>query len=429
MPGPGSASWFLALRYLKPRQSLVSVITLMSVMGPILGVAVLIIVISVMSGFSHNIREKILGMQAHIQITDPMDGVIEDPEPALKALKEAGLYASPVVEGPVLIQTTDQVLAKYVKGIDPKREKTVSDIHKHIQDGGRFEIEEHEILIGREMAFLSGLHVGDKLIIHSPEKLTKMVKFDENGQVQQQEEQNFYAPEELTIAGIFNLGMYEYDSSFIFMHLEKANDLFGMDWGAATVIQVKTQSPFDLAPIMQDLRTKEELTGLRLITWEQANERLFSALAVEKNMMFFLLIFIVLVAAFGIANTLITIVIQKTREIGVLKAIGASPTDILSVFVWQGAIVGFVGTLGGTALGLIVLEFRNGIAEFLGRRLGVEIFPAAVYNLDGIPAVVSPTDLALIAGLSFLLCVGASLIPALYAAFMTPSKALRSEGS
>lgn len=421
-------SVFLALRYLRPKKSFVSLITLLSIVGPILGVAVLITVIAVMAGFNRDIRKKILGMQAHIRIYNRLSGNIKNPEPLLARLRTYGVAASPVVEGPVLMQYHRQILAKYVRGILPKTERNVSDIHQSMV-AGHFAITENEVLIGRDLSIQTGLGLGDKFIIHSPEKLNRMVGFKEDGSISKKSPDEIYVPEEVTVAGIFSMGMYEYDSSLIIMHLEKADDLFGLDWGAATSVQIKTGDPFNLKPLQKKIAADPLFAGLRTVPWQEANRRLFGALRVEKNLMFFLLIFIVVVAAFGIAGTLITVVIQKTREIGVLKALGATPAMILSVFCIQGVLVGLLGTLLGTLLGLEIVQYRNQIAAILARIMGTEIFPRDLYHLSQIPAVIMPMDIIQINGLALLICILAALIPAFYAASLQPTAALRNEGN
>jgi lipoprotein-releasing system permease protein len=421
----------MALRYLRPNRSFVSLITLLSVLGPIFGVAVLIIVLAVMAGFNRDIREKILSSEAHIQLMPGYSTSIEDPEPILARLDAAGIPASPVVTGPVPIQIAGRDLldVKLVRGIDPEREPFVSDLKDKMVEGeGRFEIEEDEVLISSQLKFQLGVGVGDTIILHAPAKLSRMVKLDEDGSGAVKPSQEVYVPEEVTVAGIFDLGMYRFDISTIIVHIEKADELFGLEWGAAHHIQLRTEDPFAMEGVQEELATMSELAGMRVLTWQEANQTLFGALAVEKNMMFFLLFFITVVAAFGIATTLITVVVQKTREIGVLKALGAGPRSILAIFLLQGAIVGTLGTIGGTALGLIVIRYREVVRGILETVFKLEVFPAALYQLSGIPALVVPRDIVVVVLSALVICVLAALVPAGYAAQMAPAQALRSGG-
>ena len=424
-----NADLFLALRYLRPKRTFISVITLLSILGPVLGVALLIIVTAVMSGFDRDIRDRILGMQSHLQVLpSPLVGpgqeaVIEEPEPVLARLEELGAHGSALIEGAVLLQMRDDVSAKYLKGIVPETEKLVTDISRNVR--GRFDLSEGETLIGEEMAFQMRINLGDRILIHSPEKLTRGIQWNDDGSVVSRETDEVYLPEEATVVGIFSLGLYEYDSSIIFVHADQAAELFGLDWGSATSIHARTPDPFNMTTISTGLQ--HTFPQYRVVMWQQANERLFGALRVEKNLMFFLLFFIVLVAAFGISGTLITVAVQKTREIGILKAVGFSWAMVARVFVFQGAVIGLFGTGLGTVLGLTVIHYRNQVAAVLAAIMGVEIFPKELYHLSQIPALVLKGDVAVIVGSAVVICVCGSLVPALYASLLSPAVALQEE--
>lgn len=426
-----TADIFLALRYLRPKRTFISAITLLSVLGPILGVALLIIVLAVMSGFDRDIRERILNMQAHLQVFpgrglgDDTVAAFEDPTEVLGALTAVGAQGSPIIEGPVLIQLRDKVTTKYLKGIVPASEKLVTNIGNNESFRGRFELREGEALIGEDMALQLGLRIGDQLLIHSPGKLTKNVEWDDNGRVRLKDANEVYAPEEATIVGVFSMGVYEYDSSIVFVHLDQAAGLFGLEWGSATSVHARVSDPFVMSGLAAELKAK--LPGCRVVTWQEANKQLFGALRVEKNLMFFLLTFIVIVAAFGIAGTLITVAVQKTKEIGILKAVGMSRGMVARIFLLQGAVIGLVGTALGTVVGLLVIHYRNQVAALLAKIMGVEIFPKELYHLSQIPARVTEGDVLVIVALALAICVLASLVPALYASFLSPARALQEE--
>jgi len=421
---------FLALRYLKPKRSFVSSITLLSILGPILGVALLVIVTSVMSGFDREIRTRILSMQSHLQILplstpDGNPGFFADPDSLLTKVEKTGAWAAPLIEGPVLIQVHNRITAKYVKGIVPEQEKKVSGLAAPENIRGRFDIKDGEALIGEELALELGLQIGDQILIHSPNKLTRNMEWQSDGRVKARDTGEIYLPEEVTIAGIFSMGVYEFDSGLIFVQLDQAAELFGLPWGAATSLQVRTPDPFNLTLIVSEL--KKEVPLSRIVTWQEANRKLFGALRVEKNLMSFLLVFIVTVAAFGITGTLITVVVQKTREIGILKAVGMNNGVVARIFLLQGVFIGVTGTALGTLVGALVIRFRNAIAALLGKIMGEEIFPKDLYQLTQIPAQIIPSDLAVIVSLSLLICIAGALIPALYAAHLCPSEAIREE--
>lgn len=422
-----NASVFLAMRYLQPRRSFVSTITLLAVLGPVLGVAVMIVVIAVMSGFGREIRQKILSMQAHVQL-QAMREYMSEPGPMVAALTAKGYRASAVIEGTALVQTRSRILPRFIRGIDPKTDVNVSPL-KQCLIAGKYEIGPEEALLGQDLANSLYLKVGDKLVIHPTGKLQHRIKIDASGQVHALSNDDVYVPEEVRIAGIFKVGMYDVDSQVVVVHLDKAADLFDLPWGSAQTIQIWTDDPWNLKPLLKLISDDGATTfaGTYPVTWEEANKQFFEVLAVEKGMQFFLLLIIVVVAGFSIMATLITVVIYKTREIGVLKALGASPLDIQVLFMMQGGMVGLVGILLGTGLGLLVVHYRTALAHFLATTLHIEIFPASIYQLPEIPAYVQTSDVLMVVGASFLICIVAATLPALYAASLTPTRALRTE--
>lgn len=418
------ADCFLALRYLRPKRTFVSVITLLSIMGPVLGVAVLLIVSSVMAGFDNDIRKGIMDLQAHIQIFPVFEPVIEEPDVMLKQLATLNVVASPLIEGSALVQVRQEITPKVVRGIDPKTEPGVSNVSRSILRG-RYELKEGEALVGDRMAAQLGMDLGSVLLIHSPARLTQNVKWKDDGTVDVSQPDEIYLPEQARIVGIYSMGVADFDDNIIFLHLDQAADLYGYDWGSATSLQCKVPDPLNIT----DIKTKIENLYPRMdvVTWQERNQLLFGTLRVEKNLMTFLMAFIVLVASFSIAATLITVVVQKTREIGVMKAVGMGRTMIARVFLFQGAIIGIIGTALGTGLGLLVLFFRDRIADFLSYVMGHDVFPAELYHLRRIPAVTTWQDLSFIICLSLAICVFASIIPAIYASSLAPAKSLQED--
>ncbi|HUK84005.1 MAG TPA: ABC transporter permease [Verrucomicrobiae bacterium] len=404
---------FLGLRYLKPKRTFVSVITLISLFGVTIGVWVLIAVIAVMSGFDRELRDKLMGMNAHITITDGFNPITNGEEVIHTALKEPHVKAaSPFVMGLVLIEFNRRTATPYLKGIDPKREVTVSKLGSYLKEGS-LDLEGDKVVIGQELAAQYGIYLGDKITVYSPRNLEKRGE-------------EVYLPPDLTVTGIFQSGMYEYDVGLIFTSLETAQDLYGL--GAAIHgVELTTDDPFAGASAVAQELNRKLPAGLRAQTWAQVNSRLLGAIQVEKTMMFVILIFIIVVAAFGITSTLITVTVQKTKEIGVIKALGATPGKILRIFVLQGFIVGVFGVAAGVVLGLLTVHNINPIAHFLSRVAGIDLFPRDIYNFPQIPASLSPSDLLTIAGSALAICLLAGLIPALRAARLEPVEALRYE--
>ncbi len=413
----------MALRYVKPKRSFISVLTMLSVLGPVVGVAVLITVIAVMSGFDHDIRERILNMHSHFSITR-FSQPFSTPENDIAMINRLeGLSASATIDGAVLLQTHREVTPQMLIGILPEHEKGVTKLYDHIQQG-RYELKDDEVLVGSQMAIRYNLSLGSKIVIHSLDKLGENVDFS-GSEVKMVENPVFSLPKELTVVGIFALGMHEYDSGIMFTNLDTADEIFGKEWGSATTIKVKTPDPFNLD--QYEAQLEKLYPYYNIMSWQQANRTLFGALKMEKNMMFFLLFFIVLVAAVGIAGTLLTFAIQKNREVGVMKALGATPGQIMRIFLLLGLMIGGLATTLGTVLGVLIVENRNKVAEWLSAIKGDNIFPPELYHLNEIPGRLLTSDLLLIYFGSLLLCVAAAMIPASFAAYSSPAQALKSE--
>lgn len=407
-------SLFLAFKYLKPKRSFLSVISIISMIGVLLGVALLIIVISVMTGFDDMWREKILGFDAHILITQ--QGTIDEPARMTKQVEavKGVKAAAPCVQGLVFVQHEGIVYTPMMRGIDVEMEKRMSNLPKHMVSGA-FELGENEVIVGRELARRLHLAVGDKLLIFSPQ--TFVAKYDE-----------ITLPLEMTVSGIFEVGMWEYDIGFVLLPLDAARELYGMESGVHA-LRVAVSDPYKAGTIAGQIAAglRNEYNDIIAQTWMDINRQLFDALRVEKNMMFFLLVFIVLVAAFGITNSLIIVVVQKTKEIGLLKAVGFSSASIMRVFLWQGWIQGVIGTIFGVLLGLVMLHYRNTIMRVLSVVFNMELFPKELYHLSEIPSHTTLVDVVLIALLSVLICTLAGLLPAWRAARLHPAQALRYE--
>ncbi|HPT16730.1 MAG TPA: ABC transporter permease, partial [Kiritimatiellia bacterium] len=313
-------SLFLALKYLKPKRTFLSVVTVLSTLGVLLGVAVLIIVLSVMTGFDEMWRNKILDFNSHVTVSVP--GGLGEEEDALCEQIEAvpGVTgAAPFLQSLVFIQKPNgQVETPMIRGVDPAREARVSRIPQSLV-AGEFSVADGSVVIGNDLARRLGVGVGDVLTVYSP------ATFMDKDEIR--------LPTEMTVAGIFEIGMWEFDMGYVVASLWDARDFCGGT--GLEAIQVMTQDPYAADEVAAELRRRLG-AGVYVTTWMEQNQQLFAALRVEKNMMFFLLIFITIVAAFGITNTLITVTVQKTREIGLLRSLGFSAGAIMRVFFWQG---------------------------------------------------------------------------------------------
>lgn len=388
-------------------------ITLISLAGVMLGVAVLIVVIAVMSGFDRDLRAKILEMNAHLVVTN--GGIIDHSDKVLKTvLAVPGVKAaSPYVWGPVLIEFDRRAFTPYVKGVDPVRDQDVTELKRFIRRG-KYDLDGQNVIIGSELAQQFRIMPGDKITVYSPRNF--------------QQKKEVYLPMELKVTGIFDSGLYEYDLGIIFTSLTVAQELYNLGRGVHEIAAMVDggNEPARCQAVANILSKKFE-KPLKVETWMQRNKKVLMAVQVEKNVMFFILFFIIIVAAFGICSTLITITIQKTREIGVLKAVGAGPLSIMSIFVLQGFVVGVIGTLLGLGAGMLLLHYRNPFNHWLSSTLGCELFPREIYNFSEIPAQINAPDVAWICVMALVICTVAGIIPALRAARLDPVEALRYE--
>ncbi len=404
-------SLFLAFKYLKPKRSFISAVTLISMLGVTIGVAVLIVVLSVMTGFDEVWRDKILGFNAHVSVVQ-QGGIVRNPERVIAEAKqvEGVKGVAPSLEGLVLIQIDERVHTPILRGVDPQYESSVSRVPDSII-AGEFSVDDDQIVIGNDLANRLDIWVGDKITVYSPQSFVA--------------EDEIRLPIELTVAGVFHVGMYEYDVGFAFTSLETARSLYDVEQGVHSV-QIMLDNPMRAAPVAQQLRDK---LGRNFYprTWMEMHSQIFAALHVEKNMMFFLLAFVALVAAFSITNTLITLTVQKTREIGLLKSLGFGNGGITGIFFWMGLVQGVVGNALGVGLALLVLKFRNEILMFMSSEFNLELLPPELYQLSKLPAHTSGSDVAIVCGLVLIFCTLSGFFPALRAARMEPVDALRYE--
>lgn len=422
---------FLALRYLRPRRTFVSVITVISIIGVMLGVAVLIVVISVMSGFDKEWRNRILGFNAHLKISqiDSRNGQgvpLVDFAMVRKvvASNQNVIGVAPFISGQVLLQSQPEqgnpkFLAPMIRGVDPRFEKDVSVLPKSIIEG-EYDLSGSALLIGREFAHGMELQVGDRVAIFSPSSVEKIhrTRGQTNAEVP--------IPEEFVIRGIFDVGFNEYNASIVVTSLRNSQQLYEFDENSAHGLQVMLRDPFQSEVVRGQLQ-KALGENFDILTWTEENPQIFNALAVEKNMMFFLLFFIMIVAGFGIVNCQITFVVQKTREIGILKALGANNRQVLWIFLSQSVIVGFLGVGLGFGFAMLALSYRNEFLAFMNRMTGFELLPAAIYQIYELPASIQSGDIAIICGTAFVTCVLAGLFPAWKASRLQPVEALRYE--
>lgn len=418
---------FIGLRYLKAKRksAFISIITLISTAGVALGVMALIVVLAVMTGFEEDLKEKILGTNAHVVVlggSAPIPGYRE----LMKRLSsyDGVIATTPFIYNQVMISSGRNVSGVVLRGIDTVTDPTVTNLSKAMELGKLGDLDRSApptsggseplpgLIIGKELAKNLNLFIGDRINVISP--LGNMTPF---GMVPKMKA--------FRVAGLFNTGMYEYDSTLAYVSLAQAQSFLGLG-DAVTGIQLKVRDVYRTGELV---RTINQRLGYPFYArdWMQMNRNILFALKTEKVVMFIILTLIVLVAAFGIASTLFMVVMEKTRDIAILKSMGATSRSIMKIFVFEGLIIGIFGTMIGVLGGLLIALNLQSIVAFVQRTTGFELFSKDVYYLDHFPSLVIPTDVLLISVTAVVISFLATLYPSWQAARMSPVEALRYE--
>lgn len=390
--------WFIAQRYLKskPRRKFVSVITLISIGGVALGVMTLIIVLGVMGGFSTFLLDRIIGMESHLLVRGRDERVIEDYERVERELEDMEYVqaASPVITNLVMLELRGKTAAAVLKGIDLARGKETTDLRDYLEEGS-LNLGEGDILIGVELARNLGASLGDRVTVIAPSYELALAEYK--------------------IKGLFRSGYYEYDANLVYLSIGSAQEFFGLG-DVATGIQVKLTDS-SLAPqVAASIRAGLNLPAK---TWMQFKPNLFAALKLEKAVQFVIIVLIVVVAAFNIVSILDMVVSEKRKDIGTLKAVGATNKSIMTIFILQGLFIGLMGTAIGSGLGLL-LSYLLETYEFIK-------LPAGIYYLSTIPVQLKGLDFLYIVSTAIVLAFLASLYPSWRASRLDPVEALRYE--
>jgi lipoprotein-releasing system permease protein len=410
---------FLALRYLRPRRTFVSVITVLSFLGVTLGVGALIVVLSVMAGFQQRLTEKIIGFNAHITVAMTDGTVLYDYDKLVDLIRKQPevLAASAIIRGPVLVEHRGEMTPAFIKSVPVDGDDPVLPIKKYLKMG-EWELRGDSVIVGTEWSKRNAAFPGDKITIYGAAQVQSFVHRNDKNQV-------IALPDEPIIRGVFQTGQFDYDLNYLLVSTEMAQHIWGMR-DAVHGIAVRVKDP-DQAEEVKDRLNKILPQTLHARTWMDDNRDLFNAVGIERVVMACILCLILMVAAFGLCSTLITVTVQKSREIGLMKALGANDLQVCGVFLFHGTVVGVVGAISGTVLGLLILRYLNVIRDFLLYAFHIQVFSSSVYGLPEIPAVVNPGNIVIIDISAVVICVLAALIPAVSAATLAPARALRYE--
>lgn len=407
----------LAFRYLRSRRSegFISVIAWFSFAGITLGVATLIIVMSVMNGFRAELVNRILGLNGHLGISSTLANGIDDYETLTSYIAQNPniLAATPQIESQVLVSANNVTIGAVVRGViwsdlairAPLWDSITDEIITRFRD-------DKAILIGKTMARNLNLAQGDSITLLAPKGRTTAFG-------------SIPARQSFIIGGIFDVGMHEYDSSFVFMPLPAAQKFFSMP-DRVSGIELYINDPDD-APIVKAEMTRILPEKTAVFDWMDRNRNFLNALQVERNVMFLILTLIILVAAFNIISSMIMLVRSKNADIAVLRTMGLGRTSLLKIFLLTGTSIGIIGTIVGSLLGLLFCWNIEGIKSFIENLTGSELFSAEIYFLSKLPAVVEPTEVGVVIVMTLTLSLLASLYPAWRACAIAPAEVLRYE--
>jgi len=411
--------WLVGLRYTRAgrrsgRNSFISFISLISMFGIALGVAALIIVISVMNGFQTEVRDRMLSVLSHIEVFDAYGSLPDWQATAEETLRHREVIgAAPYIAAQAMLTRGDSVRGTVIRGILPEQEPKVSDVADQVVEGSVAALQpgEFNVVLGSELARGLGVHVGDRVTMIAPQ-----------GQV---------TPagvlprlRQFTVAGIFRAGHNEYDAGLAFIHIDDAARMFQQTGPTGLRLRI---ADMHRAPQVA-LELSRTLTGnLLILDWSRQNRTWFAAVQVEKRMMFIILTLIIAVAAFNLVSSLVMTVTDKQADIAILRTLGAAPGSIMKIFIIQGALVGLLGTALGASAGVLVAQNIDVIVPFIERVLGVQFLDKDIYLITELPSDLRWSDVGTISGIAVLLAFAATLYPSWRAANVRPAEALRYE--
>ncbi|HPB91148.1 MAG: lipoprotein-releasing ABC transporter permease subunit [Rhodocyclales bacterium] len=412
---------FIGLRYTRaqPREGggnqFISFIALISMLGLALGVAALIIVLSVMNGFQQELRERILGVVSHIQVSNASGELADWSRVVQNVARHPRVKAvAPFVQQQGMLSFDGQVRGVMVRGIVPQAEDTVAQFSQHMSAGKLAQLVPGEfgMVLGAELASALRVGVGDKITLLAPQGLVTPAAI-------------LPRVKQFRVVGVFNVGMYEFDSGLALINMTDAQTLYRMD-DRVSGVRLKVDDLFAAPQISRELlRYLDVDEGVS--DWTRSHANFFRAVEIEKRMMFLILLLIVAVAAFNIVSTLVMAVQDKRADIAILRTLGASPPSIMSIFIVQGTLIGVIGLLAGVFMGVAVSLNIDVVVPFIERLFGMQFLSKEVYYITELPSDMHWSDVATISGVSFVLTLLATLYPSWRASRTQPAEALRYE--
>ena len=430
---------FVGLRYTRAKRKnhFISFISLTSMVGIALGVAALIVVLSVMNGFQAELRNRILGVASHIEVTGP-NNKLESWQTLIPRIKQNPQVreTAPYITAQGMLSFGEGVQGAIVRGIIPLAEDKVADLGSHMKAGSLNDLKAGEfgIILGSDLAFNLGATLGDKVVVMSPQG-----QFTPTGVVPR--------IKQFKVVGLFQIGMYEYDAGLALIHMDDAAKLYRME-GTVSGVRLKIDDIDDAPKVSgelnqslstsllsnesKDLATDDTVTNTFgsqyfVTDWTQQHANFFKAVQMEKRVMFIILALIVAVAAFNIVSTLVMAVTDKRADIAIMRTFGASPRSIMGIFIVQGALIGVIGTIAGAVIGVLIALNIGTIVPFIENLFHVQFLAKDVYYISDLPSKLEWSDVTTIVLMSFVLSLLATLYPSYKASQINPAEALRYE--
>ena len=408
----------VGLRYTRARKgsgrnAFISFIALISMAGIALGVAALIVVLSVMNGFQQELRNRILAVASHIEVRG-MPALADWERVAKTALGDPRVTgAAPFITGQAMLSAGDVNRGVLMRGIDPVREDAVADIGSHMRAGSLADLKAGEfgIVLGAELARALGVRVGETVVAITPQGTVTPAG-------------TLPRVKSFKVVGLFEIGMYEFDTGLAILHLDDARRLYRVD--GVTGVRLKIDDLF-AAPAVARSLARQVGVDAELRDWTQSHANFFRAVAIEKRVMFIILTLIIAVAAFNIVSAQVMLVTDKQADIAILRTLGATPTSILAIFLIQGALIGVIGTLIGVASGVLLALNVETVVPFIERVFGITFLDKSVYYISDLPSDLQRADVVTIALIALVLALIATLYPSWRAARVNPAAALRYE--